>query len=273
MTNSLDCLVKSINVPYDQLSSVQKKDFLEEAYAMASFAQIANAVGTYTNRIKRDAVQLGIKSRSKTDAQKLSLSTGSSKHPTEGKHRSEEEKSKIGKKVSASYQELPDEEKERRIEVCRDNWNDRSEEDKEKFRKASIKAILATAKTGSKLEKFLMKKLISVGFQVDFHKERVIVNERMQLDMVIPSINTVIEVDGPSHTEAVWGDKALSRTQRSDQQKNSLLLGMGFVVIRVRQTQRISKVYMESVWTKLSTSLISIKEKFPERKNRYLEIQ
>ena len=59
-----------------------------------SWKEIAELLGTYPNRVRRDATKLGIESRTKSDAQKIALSEGKAEHPTAGKKQSEETKMK-----------------------------------------------------------------------------------------------------------------------------------------------------------------------------------
>jgi len=79
---------------YFSLSDQKKKNFLEEAYLTKemSWISIAKLVGTYANKVRRDALKLGISSRDKGDAQKKALRHGRSQHPTEGNFRTLETK-------------------------------------------------------------------------------------------------------------------------------------------------------------------------------------
>ena len=72
---------------YWNLQDSEKLFLLKEAYSneKMSWIQIANALGTYPNKIRREAKRLGIQSRTKSTAQKEALKSGRSLHPTEGK--------------------------------------------------------------------------------------------------------------------------------------------------------------------------------------------
>ena len=52
------------------------------------------------------------------------------------------------------------------------------------------------------------------GFKVEFHKEHWLQNHRLQLDLFIPDLRTVVEVDGPSHFKPVWGMENLIKNQK-----------------------------------------------------------
>ena len=99
-----------------------------------------------------------------------------------------------------------------------------------------------------------------------------LLNERLHIDLFLPEISTAIEVDGPPHFEPVWGEEALSRTQRSDQQKTGLLLSSGFVLIRVKQIKGLSEKYKRETLSKIRNELTKIENKYPSRENRYIEI-
>ena len=99
-----------------------------------------------------------------------------------------------------------------------------------------------------------------------------LLNERLHIDLFLPDMATAIEVDGPSHFEPVWGEEALLRTQKADQQKTGLLLSNGFVLIRVKQQKGLSEKYKREILSSLTKTLDGIKKKYPSRENRYIEI-
>jgi len=114
--------------------------------------------------------------------------------------------------------------------------------------------------------------LTEAGIKVEFHKEHLLLNENLHIDLFLPEINVAIEVDGPSHFEPIWGEEALERTQKSDRQKNGLILNSGFVLIRVKQKKTISEKYKRDLSTSLICKLREISDKYPSRENRYIEI-
>jgi len=98
---------------YKNLNKGARLRFLQDAYIKDenSFGIIADAVGTYANLIRRHAKALGIKSRTKSQAQSLSLKNDVAKHPTKGKKRSEATKEKISEKRAASWKNMSDEQR------------------------------------------------------------------------------------------------------------------------------------------------------------------
>lgn len=228
---------------YNHYSDSEKAGLLHKYYVEEnkSFQEIADMYNTYANKIRRDAKKAGIKIRSKSEAQKLALETGKHKHPTKGTVRSEETKEKIGMSVLNSWESLSKSELKRRSVLAKQNWENLSEDEKqERFDKAN-QAVRETSRTGSKLEKFLHSALLEKGYRVEPHKEQILSNTKLHIDLFLPQDNIAIEIDGPSHFEPVWGEVALKRAQAYDNKKTGLLLGRGLKLIRVRQTKDFSK--------------------------------
>ena len=239
------------------------KEKLEELYIvqLKSDVEIAEMIGTYSNKIRRLRHKLGIPTRAASEAQSLALKSGRAKHPTLGKKRTNEEKQKIGQGVSDEWAKINDVERQRRSELGRQAWDNKTEEEKELFLRKASECIRKSSKEGSALEKFLLEGLIKNGYRVDFHKERLISNEKLQIDMILPEHNIAIEVDGPSHIRPVWGQENFERNKRSDEQKNGLLLGMGFTLIRLRQDGTLSNVRKNKFLNELLNTVKSVVDK------------
>jgi very-short-patch-repair endonuclease len=260
--------------PYNELSDKQKKDFLIQQYEhnLRSFQDIATECGTYANKIRRDAVKYKINIRDKSEAQKIALKTGRIDHPTQGKQRSSETKTKIGLSVMESWENLEDKELEQRKNKARQNWESLSEDTKENILKQANVAVRKASKEGSKLEIFLFNSLLKDGYRVDFHKEQTLLNTKLQIDLFLPTINVAIEVDGPSHFEPVWGKETLSRNKVYDNKKTGLILGKGLVLIRIKQSHDFSKSRALIIYQKLNEILQKIQQSFPNKDNRNIEI-
>lgn len=259
---------------YDSMNDAQKKSFLVEHYEKdkKSFQDIAEISATYANKIRRDAIKFNIKIRDKSEAQKNALNTGKTEHPTKGKQRSEKTKNKIGMGVLSSWENLDQASLQKRKNKARENWNNLSDDEKANILKKANDAVRVSSKEGSKLEKFLLKKLLKDGYPVEFHKEQTLTNTKLQIDLFIPTINVAIEVDGPSHFEPVWGDDALKRNKTYDDKKSGLILGKGLVLIRIKQTRDFSKSRAELIYEELKTQLENIKTKFPSSNNRIINL-
>lgn len=259
---------------YNKLSDKQKKDLLTKEYEAnnKSFKDIADSVGTYANKVRRDAIKLGIKIRDKSEAQKNALQSGKATHPTKGTTRPESIKTKIGLGVMQSWEDMDDKTLNDRKNKARINWENLSQDKRDNILREANNAVREASKQGSKLEKFLLQQLIKDGYKVDFHKEQSLLNTKLQIDLFLPTLNIAIEVDGPSHFKPVWGDDNLKRNKGYDNKKTGLILGKGLVLIRIKQTKDFSKARGLTIYNELKTRIESIKNKFPDKDNRNLEI-
>jgi len=250
-----------------EISSLDK-DKLENLYVVEkkSDVEIAEMVGTYSNKIRRLRHKLGIPTRPPNEAQSLALTSGRAKHPTLGRKRTEDEKTRIGESVSEGWASIDDKERQRRSEIGKQSWDQKTQEEKELFLQKASESIRTSSKEGSTLEKFLLKGLLKAGYKVDFHKERLVRNERLQIDIVLPEHSIAIEVDGPSHIRPVWGQENFERNQRSDKQKTGLLLGLGFILIRVLQDGHLSNVRKNKFLAELLETIKSVVDKTTSEK-------
>ena len=106
-------------------------------------------------------------------------------------------------------------------------WNSLSDDEKQHRLNLANQAVRTSSKTGSKLEHYLLEQLIKDGYKVDFHKEQILSNTKLQIDLFLPTMNIALEVDGPSHFLPVWGDDVLARNQKYDKKKTGLIIGKG----------------------------------------------
>ena len=263
------------NIKYDQLSDTEKCNIIKKLYTKEklSFAGIAKQLGTYSNKVRRDANKFNIKIRDRSQAQKNALQTGAVKHPTQGKNRSEEEKQKISMSQHESWKNQDENTKKQRSKKAKLRWQSMSESQKENLRVAAHQAIRETSKTGSKLEKFLLTKLIEKGYKPEFHKEQILSNTKLHIDLFIAKLNTAIEIDGPSHYISVWGDESLARNQKYDQKKNGLIIGKGMRLIRIKQLNDYSNARAEIVFSKLDNLLQQIKQNSLDSSQKILYIE
>lgn len=259
---------------YKDLNDQEKIKLITNHYVeqKKSLADIASMYKTYANKIRRDAIRLKIPLRDKSEAQKNALKTGSHKHPTKGTQRSDNTKTKIGKSLIQSWSEMDTVKKQQRQQKAKIAWEAKSQDEKQNMLKKANHAVRETSKIGSKLEKFLLHKLIGSGLQTEFHKEQILSNTKLQIDIYLPSIKTAIEVDGPSHFLPVWGKDTLAKNQNYDKKKTGLILGKGMFLIRIRQTKDFSPTRAEIIFEKLMIILQEIQQKNKDHKNRIIEI-
>jgi very-short-patch-repair endonuclease len=238
---------------YKDLSDADKKTIIQNLYELQqkSFKDIADQLGTYANKVRRDAIKYKINIRDKSEAQKNALSTGKHKHPTKGIKRSDATKQKIGNSVLESWSNMDQITLESRKKKAKENWENLTDDEKLLIQQKANQAVRVASKTGSKLEKFLLNELINNGHKVTFHEEHVLSNTKLQIDLMIPSLNLAIEIDGPSHFAPIWGSDTLNKNIKYDQKKEGLIIGKGLRLIRIKQTKDYSKSRALLVYDKL----------------------
>jgi len=256
------------------MNDKQRAAFLRDEHIVQkkSLNQIAADQKTYVNKLRRDAKKLGVEIRSKSEAQSVAFAEGRLKHPTKGKKRTEDEKAKISETRALAWRSISPTEKKRLSKLAKKNWENQPAEARERIQAAARKAVREAAKHGSKLEKFLFGELTKAGYNVEYHKEHLIVNEKMHIDLLIPELSVAIEIDGPSHFRPIWGEATLARNKKSDSQKNGLLLGEGFCIIRIRQDKVVSDKFKRDIKKVLLSTLSDISKKKPPIHQRNIEI-
>jgi hypothetical protein len=239
-----------------------------------SIQLIADEYDTYKNKIRRALLAQGVSLRSHSEAQKLALETGRADHPTEGRERTQDEKVRISDGMAAFWEEMSEEEFNRRSDAAKVQWANMTEEQREALQKASHEAIRMSSIEGSKLEKSLEKGLTNAGFVVEYHREGLIPNQRLQIDLFAPEVGTAIEIDGPSHFLPIWGDEALQKTIKADLEKSGLLINAGFVIVRVEHMHKnVSAKLMRDVNTKVIAALEKIRKRKPPKTQRIINIE
>lgn len=199
-----------------------------------SLRQIAQKYNKSVATIYRTMKKLGVTIKDKSEAQTLALKSGRHKHPTLGTKRSEATKRSISNKLGDYWDNISDSDLASRTQKAQENWNNMTEEQKINLRKKSAKAIRQAADTGSKIEKFLLTQLTSNGYNVEFHAERLVRQDKLQVDLLITNPLIAIEINGPSHYKPIWGKKNLLKTQQRDSKKMGMLMELGFYVLKVK---------------------------------------
>lgn len=235
--------------------------------------EIAELLNTYPNKIRRTLKKLGCELKDRSEAQRNALQTGRINHPTAGRKRSYEERIKISAALDKYWGNLGEDERDRRAKIAKDRWENMSAAQRAAMAEAATESIRKAGKDGSKLEKFLLRKITDAGFKVDFHKKNLIPNEKLEIDLYVPECKTIIEIDGPSHFLPVWGDEKLQKQIKADLQKSGLILSKGFAIIRVKVMGFMSLNNQEDLATDLINYLKRFKENFPPSSERYYEVE
>jgi very-short-patch-repair endonuclease len=240
--------------------------------ANRSTYEIAKELNTYPNKIRRILIRHGYQLKDKSQAQKTALENGRSSHPTAGKKRSNEEKIAISQSLVGYWEGMGEQQRERRVDQAKKNWNAMSSEQKENMRSKGIAAIRSAAVEGSKLEKFIAEKISEAGFSVKMH-ELIIPAENLEIDLFIPKLKTIIEVDGPSHFLPIWGEDKLQKQINADLRKSGALLSKGYVIIRVKSLGQESLVKKQEIISSIFTELKNISQEFPPKSKRFIEVE
>lgn len=240
------------------------RQYLDQHYwkGEESIHVIAEALGTYPNKVRRAILAEYGKMRTKSEAQKLALKNGVSVHPTEGRHRREDEKTNISKSVAENWDSISEAERNRRSKAAKKRWEKIPKTKRQLMSTRAAAGVRRAAKEGSSLEKFLLDKLKELGYNTLFHQEAIEGTDKMHVDLLIPSSKTAIEVDGPSHFLPIWGEESLANHQKWDKEKNAILLKNGFNVIRIKlYVNTISQHNKRQVLEQLNEHLKALTDK------------
>lgn len=236
--------------------------------------ELAKRFNTYPNKINRILRKNGIEIKSRSEAQKTALANGIRQHPTKGKQMSDNVKSKIGQATYTRWKNMPQNERKRLSEIAKKQWNEMSEQERANFAKAAAAGVRKASVEGSKIEKMLLDKLHQNNYNVLFHSKQLMANTELELDFFLPGYKTVIEIDGPTHFEPIWGEFALQKMIRADAQKSGLILAQGMVLIRVKyMSKTTSKVVVDTLYDMIVKELIKIGSLFPEPGHRLIELE
>lgn len=240
------------------------KSYIDEHYwkQEKSIHVIADTLGTYPNKVRRAILACYPKLRDKGEAQVAALKSGTSKHPTKGRTRSEAEKNNISSSIAKKWEGISDEERGRRVKAAQKRWKKIPKEKRKMMSLLAAEGVRKAAKEGSSLEKFLLDELTIRGYNILFHSEALEGTTKMHVDLLVPESKTAIEIDGPSHFLPIWGDESLANHQKWDKEKNAILLKNGFNVIRVKlYVNTISRHNRNEVLSQLESHLTGLTTK------------
>tara|TARA_Y100001934_G_C11610438_1_gene431844 strand:- start:12 stop:494 length:483 start_codon:yes stop_codon:yes gene_type:complete len=158
--------------------------------------------------------------------------------------------------------------------MAKDQWENMPEADKLALRKKAAEALLMTVKHGSNPEKLLYEKLTEAGYEVELHKKDMIEGKKYEMDLYLPELSTVIEVDGPQHFKPLFGEKGLREYVKHDIIKNGILLKRGYCVIRVKYLcSNYSRAVGRRLWELVEPVVNKVNKKFPTKENRLIELE
>jgi len=227
----------------------------------SSTYDIAKKYGTNPNRVRRLLNKQGVKLRSKSQAQKNAIETGKIEHPTKGRKRTKEEKLAISASAVRYWNDMDDKERTKRRKQAEKSWNEMSDAKKEDMRRKGLRQIQKAAAEGSKLEREVQKFVSAAGYHFQAHKKDLIPQKKYEIDLYIPALRTIIEVDGLSHFSPIWGEEAFRKQVEADAKKDGVLLSRGFNLIRIEnKTSSMAIAKLAALQEELTKALEEIKE-------------
>ena len=117
------------------------------------------------------------------------------------------------------------------------------------------------------------KKLLDEGYDVRLHVKNLI-EGKFEIDLFLPELKLIIEIDGPQHFIPIFGEKRLEEVIKFDSIKNGLLISKGYCLIRIRYLCRhISQSVQRKLWALVSKQVEKIEDKFPSKNNRFIELE
>lgn len=245
---------------------LDKKQIIDLYRGGLSINQIAEKYNTYGQKIRRLLIKANEPLRTKSEAQKNAIEKGTSKHPTEGRKRTDKEKMKISRSTVNYWANVDEDTMEKRREQSRQSWESLSKTKLDEMRKLATEKIREAAKHGSKLEREVQKMLIRHNIPYESHKKNLIPTQKLEIDLYVPEFSSIIEVDGPSHFEPIWGEEQLKKQQKFDAQKMGLILKRGFYIIRIEcRANSLSISKLKDLEIELIKTLEEIKNKNSEK--------
>jgi len=252
---------------------------IDESYVIKKYDEgsstivLAKELGTYPKKIERILKKNGTQLRSRSESQKLAIKNGRAKHPTEGTVRSEEEKLRISMGVEKAWQDMDPKAREEFSEAAKERWDNIPADKKREMQEKAGRALRMAAVEGSKQEKFLKEKLQEMGIEVVMHKKGLI-QGNFEIDLLLPELNTIIEVDGPQHFLPVFGEDKLAEVIKMDSIKNGLLIAKGYCVIRVKYLSKHSSLSIQrKLWDLVSEQVEKVSNRFPPKNKRLIELE
>lgn len=237
-----------------------------------SCAEIAEEFNTYSKKVERILKKNGVQTRSRSDAAKKAIKRGRAKPPTTDK-RSEEEKIAISKGVQNAWKNKTPEEREEFSKGAKSRWDNMDPVKKREMQEKAGRALRMACIEGSKAEKFLKLKLEKMGYEVVMHKKG-LVEGNFEIDLLLPELNTIIEIDGPQHFLPIFGEDRLAEVVKMDSIKNGLLIGKGFCVVRIKYLcKSMNKVVERKLWDVVSKQIEKIEIEFPPKSKRFIELE
>lgn len=204
-----------------------------------SLREIARQLKTYPVKLYRFCSKHDIPTLTKSESLKSGYESKRIKPHMAGKKRTEEEKIKIGEGQHKYWDQLSEEERNKRGLQQSEVFSKRT--DKAEFSRKGCQAIRRAVDEGSKFEKALIAFFNKEGIHYIHHYKGLLPATKLEVDFYLPEHSLVIEVDGPSHFTADFGISNYASQMKADNKKNGLVLGLGASILRLRHGRVLYK--------------------------------
>ena len=179
-----------------------------------------------------------IKKRNKSEAQKNYLKqTGT--HQRDGTTHSEDTKDAISDRMREFYDSDEGEAAKERIrEFRQQEWAEKSDAEKTAILEELKQANRAKMQSGegSNFENYLAEQLTAHGLQVDQRTKAYTPGNKFHVDIALPNEKIIIEVDGPTHWQPIYGEVEMNKVIAKDGKKDAVLIANGWNILRVQDS-------------------------------------
>ena len=213
-------------------------EYLHNEYEVngRSTGSIGKEHGVYSNTVRRALIKLGIKLRTKSQAQRNFLDKNG--HPMTGIARSEDTKRRISEGIQGHFDTLTEEQMDARktaqSERASLKWENMTDLERKKNIEKMHRANREMSGKGSKNENLVAGLLGNAGYKTVQRSTDYSPRKQFEIDIAIPKYSIAIEWDGAAHFEPIYGESNLQRVVAKDARKERALTEFGWTVIRCR---------------------------------------
>lgn len=213
-----------------------------------------------------------IKSRNKSEAQKNFLNKND--HQRQGSTHDDSSKKSISDSMRTLYESEEGDAIRDKISQARiDEWAEKSDEEKASILLQLKNANRAAASSGegSKFENFIAEKLKEHGYTVDQRATYATPGKDYHVDIALAKEKLIIEIDGPTHWSAIYGEEELVKVQAKDKRKDDALHLLGWHVLRVQDNSgSCSRARWRRVFDKVQHVINNYTKKNKKPKTHYM---
>ena len=220
-------------MPKSTLTDEQKQDICRRYQEGESTYEIGQTFNLFSTQIVRILKKNNVPLRDNKESNLKKFERGRIA-TWEGKNLPEEMRLNISKGQIEYWDKASDEDLEKASQRGKEIWEKRTPAEREAVVEAAKAGLEKAKREGSRIEKVVRLQLISLGVKYERHKKSLIPNQNLEIDIYLPEHRAVIEVDGPTHFLPIFGQARLENQIKRDMKKNGLLMGYGYVILRIK---------------------------------------